>query len=109
MGGGYERTMAWEEPAEPPILAAAGAVRWTKRKVVIKGADPCASAVRIDDVRVGHAGGGAGLSAGCDAIARLWQDRPYFTGVYSSQDSDKQDTTRVEVKPLVKPKAQSSP
>lgn len=72
MGGGYERTMAREEPAEPPILAAAGAARWTIRKVVMKGADPCASAVRTDEVRVRHAGGGAGLSAGCDAIARLW-------------------------------------
>ena len=60
--------MTWEEPAEPPILAAAGAVRWTMRKVVMNGADPCASAVSTDDVRVRHAEGGLGLSAGCDAI-----------------------------------------
>jgi hypothetical protein len=36
----------------------------------MKGADPCASAVSTDDVRVRHADGGAGLSAGCDAIAQ---------------------------------------
>lgn len=67
-----KRTMAWEEPAEPPILAAAGAVRWTMRKVVMNGADPCASAVSTDDVRVRHAEGGAGPSAGCDAIGWSW-------------------------------------
>ena len=67
-----KRTMTWEEPAEPPILAAAGAVRWTMRKVVMNGADPCASAVSTDDVRVRHAEGGVGLSAGCDAIGWPW-------------------------------------
>ena len=67
-----KRTMTWEEPAEPPILAAAGAVRWTIRKVVMNGADPCASAVSTDDVRVRHAEGGVGLSAGCDVIGWPW-------------------------------------
>jgi hypothetical protein len=62
--------MTLEEPAVPPILAAVGAVRWTKRKVVMNGADPCASAVSTDDVRVRHAEGGAGLSSGLAAIAR---------------------------------------
>lgn len=69
---GNKQTMTREEPAEPPILAAVGAVRWTKRKVVMKGADPCASAVSTDDVRVRQADGGAGLSAGREAIARPW-------------------------------------
>jgi hypothetical protein len=36
----------------------------------MKGADPCASAVSTDDVRVRHDDRGAGLSAGCDAIVR---------------------------------------
>jgi len=35
-----KRTITLEELAVPPILAAVGAVRWTKRKVVINGADP---------------------------------------------------------------------
>lgn len=65
-----KRTMTLEEPAVPPILAAVGAVRWTKRKVVMNGADPCASAVSTDDVRVRHAEGGAGLSSGLAAIVR---------------------------------------
>jgi hypothetical protein len=45
-------------------------VRWTKRKVVMNGVDPCASAVSTDDVRVRHAEGGAGLSSGLAAIVR---------------------------------------
>jgi hypothetical protein len=32
---------------EPPTFARIGADRWTNTKVVIKGADPCASVVRI--------------------------------------------------------------
>jgi hypothetical protein len=63
-----KRTITLEELAVPPMLAAVGAVRWTKRKVVINGADPCASAVSTDDVRVRHAEGGAGLSSGLAAI-----------------------------------------
>ena len=65
-----KRTITLEELAEPPILAAVGAVRWTKRNVVMNGADPCASAVSTDDVRVRHAEGGAGLSAELAAIVR---------------------------------------
>jgi len=34
----------------------------------MNGADPCASAVSTDDVRVRHAEGGAGLSSGLAAI-----------------------------------------
>jgi hypothetical protein len=63
--------MVLVDAAEPPRLAAAGAERWTKRKVVINGADPCASVVRTDDVRARHAGG-MGLSVGCDVMARPW-------------------------------------
>jgi len=66
--GLYKRTITLEELAEPPILAAVGAMRWTKRNDEIKGADPCASTVSTDDVRVRHAGGGAGLSSGLAAI-----------------------------------------
>jgi hypothetical protein len=33
-------TIVLDEAEEPPRLAAAGAARWTKRKVVMKGADP---------------------------------------------------------------------
>jgi hypothetical protein len=65
-----KRTITPEELAEPPMLAAVGAVRWTKRNDVMNGADPCASAVSTDDVRVRHAGGGAGLSSGLAAIVR---------------------------------------
>lgn len=60
--------MTLEELPEPPILAAVGAVRWTKRKDVMNGADPCASTVSTDDVRVRHVEGGAGLSS--SAIVR---------------------------------------
>lgn len=35
MLGRIEKTIAPEEPAEPPTLAATGAVRWMKRKVVV--------------------------------------------------------------------------
>lgn len=62
--------MTLEELAVPPILAAVGAVRWTKRNDVMNGADPCASAVSTVDVRVRHAEGEAGLSAGLAAIVR---------------------------------------
>ena len=66
------RTITPEELAEPPMLPAMGAVRWTKRKVVMNGADPCASMVSTDDVRVRHrdAEGGVGLSSGLAAIVR---------------------------------------
>lgn len=39
-----EQTIITEEPAEPPTsVAATGAARWTKRKVVMNGrVDPCA-------------------------------------------------------------------
>ena len=59
--------MVWDESAEPPRLAVAGAARWTMRKVVMNGADPCTSAVSADDVRVRQAGR-AGLSGECDAM-----------------------------------------
>ena len=36
----------------------------------MNGADPCASAVSTDDVRVRHAEGGEGLSSGLAAIVR---------------------------------------
>ena len=68
MVGLFELTMVLDEAEEPPRLAAAGAARWTKRNVVMKGADPWASAVRADDVRVRH-GGCVGLSAGCEVMA----------------------------------------
>ena len=45
-------------------------MRWTKIKVVMNGADPCVNAVITDDIRVRHAKGGAGLSAGFAAIVR---------------------------------------
>jgi hypothetical protein len=38
--GFCELTMVLDEAEEPPRLAAAGAARWTKRNVVMKGADP---------------------------------------------------------------------
>lgn len=68
-GGLGKLTMVLDEAGEPPRLAAAGAARWTMRKVVMNGADPCASVVRTDDVRVRHVGC-VGLSAGCDVITR---------------------------------------
>lgn len=37
---GCELTIVLDEAEEPPRLAAAGAARWTKRKVVMNGADP---------------------------------------------------------------------
>jgi hypothetical protein len=89
--------MACEEPAEPPILAAVGAVRWTKRKVVMNGADPCASAVSTDDVRVRHAEGGAGLSAGCGAIVRPWFPR-------ASRYTSGSPGQKTVINELVKPK-----
>jgi hypothetical protein len=33
-------TMVLDEAEEPPRLAATGAARWTKRKIVMNGADP---------------------------------------------------------------------
>ncbi len=65
-----KRTITLEDPAEPLRLAATGAVKWTKRKLVMNGADPCASAVSTGDVRVRQAGGGGGRSAKPDAIVR---------------------------------------
>ena len=61
MLGRIEQTIVPKEPAKPPILAATSAARWIKRKVVLNGADPCASAVSIEDVRVRQAEGGVGL------------------------------------------------
>jgi hypothetical protein len=38
---GYVKlTMVRDEVAEPPRLAVMGAARWTKRKVVMNGAEP---------------------------------------------------------------------
>ena len=42
--------MVWDDSAEPPRLAAAGAARCMRRKVVIKGADTCVRAVSTEDV-----------------------------------------------------------
>jgi hypothetical protein len=38
--------MAWEESDEPPRFARAGADRWIRRNVVMKGVEACDSLVR---------------------------------------------------------------
>ena len=42
--------MVWDDNSEPPRLAAAGAARCMRRKVVINGADPWVRAVSTEDV-----------------------------------------------------------
>jgi hypothetical protein len=61
--------MVWDDSAELPRLAAAGAVRCMRRKVVMNGADPCVRAVSTDDARV-RQDEVLGLSDGLDTIAR---------------------------------------
>jgi len=38
--------MTREERDEPPTIARVGAERWTRRKVVMNGAEPCARFVK---------------------------------------------------------------
>ena len=59
--------MVWDDSADPPTLAAAGAARCTRRKVVINGADPWVRTVSTEDTRV-RQGAALGLSAELDIL-----------------------------------------
>jgi hypothetical protein len=65
--GRIEKTIAPEEPAEPPTLAAMDAVRWMKRKVVVctneRGRSGIASAKGAKGARRDERGGPIRVSA----------------------------------------------